>query len=607
MFAFRLCRITATLIHRAYFLLLADFFIGSRWFMINGFGVCWLMAHFLSTKQIWFNGVVVELFVLVQLLGYLSNLAFTTSGQFYPLAIAAVLYLLVDSYRYYIQQLRLQDPEQTFYSFSCLRKPFVPRRALQIIQITPMIYTLLHLTRNGFEEANYFRFKYSLGMADAIVFVAINLDLGLVVLTRFTGTLRHVYQEMSWRNVGFCCRFNLSGSYSFLARDFGWKAVPTDQLHVSWIVYWSMKLILIVILYLRLETTTMTFQQFVIAELLSNFVAATATVYLACLVTGFLLSAAASFFTYAADVMSCSSVCQGSYDTVQHIRWMALKDGVCPPDQVGLLIDALLYAHLPLCAKLIQNVGEICRRKCCCLQQAWTSTLGGILAILFFLLYSFLVYYHVSSITFPVVSTCFAKSTELMTGLWLCFNGLISVSEVMTLIVCQGLVDTWSKRNLDKGTRIYRNCMSALLAISLTAVNVYSFMVANSGSLDSVSCGPKDMIHDGLQIFSRSVFIWFTIRQASGCASSCSSARDICGADTCTLSSVWEEPQCAAQSSPCGLCYNSSDRDHLMQLNCGHSFHRDCFSSWRNCGSQCPVCRKNFRRPDVLLAYYSCH
>ena len=37
MLAFRLCRITATLVHRAYFLLLADFLIGSRWFFINGF------------------------------------------------------------------------------------------------------------------------------------------------------------------------------------------------------------------------------------------------------------------------------------------------------------------------------------------------------------------------------------------------------------------------------------------------------------------------------------------------------------------------------------------------------------------------------------------
>ena len=54
MFAFRLCRITATLIHRAYFLLLADFFIGSRWFMINGFtGIIDFFTNPHNTNGIW--------------------------------------------------------------------------------------------------------------------------------------------------------------------------------------------------------------------------------------------------------------------------------------------------------------------------------------------------------------------------------------------------------------------------------------------------------------------------------------------------------------------------------------------------------------------------
>ena len=275
------------------------------------------MVHFLSTKQIWFNGVVVELFVLVQLLGYLSNLAFTTPGPFQPLPIAVALYFLVDYYRYYIQQLRLQDPEQTFYTLYHLRKPFVPRRALQIIQVTPVLYSLLHLTRSRFDEANYFRLKYSLGMADAIVYVAINLDFGLAMLTRIVGTARHVYRHFSWRNLGFLARFNISGSYNYLIRDFGWKSVPADALHCSWVIYFCLKMVLICILYLQLALPEVTFAQFVAVELFGNFVAATATVYLACLVTGFVISAFATVFTFTADIMSCSSICQDSYDTVQ--------------------------------------------------------------------------------------------------------------------------------------------------------------------------------------------------------------------------------------------------------------------------------------------------
>ncbi|OQV13931.1 hypothetical protein BV898_11813 [Hypsibius exemplaris] len=633
MLAFRLCRITATLFHRAYFLLLADFLIGSRWFVINGFTglidlifgssydalwsltdpqtlgagsgflICWLIVHFLSTKQIWFNGVVVELFVIVQLLGYLSNLAFTTPGQFQPLPIAVALYFLVDHYRYYIQQLRLQDPEQTFYALSHLRKPFVPRRALQIIQVTPVLYSILHVTRNRFDEANYFRLKYSLGMADAIVYVAINLDFGLAVLTRVVGSVRHLYQHFAWKNIGFLIRFNISGSYNYLISDFGWKSVPADQLHVAWIIYWCFKMILIGILYVQLELPELTFLQFVAAELFGNYVAATATVYLACLVTGFVISAFATIFTFTADIMSCSSVCQSSYDTVQHIRWMALSSLLCPPNHLRVLLHALLYAHLPLCGKMIQNVGEVVRRRCCCSDRSWMSVIGGTLAIAGFMVYSCAVFLFIS-IGSPNVSPCFGYTIDMMSAVWLLYNSLITILELVTIVVYQGLVDESSRRNLDRGTRVYRNCMAVLLALSLTVVNVYSFGEIRDGGL-APPCGYKDTVLAVLQIFSRLVFLWLTVKRIR---EGCSVPRALCSTDTFTLHRGWSQQRtatCRDLEAPCGLCYNYLDTMNLLRLHCGHSFHKACFSSWRNCGSRCPVCRIMFRRPDILLAYYN--
>ena len=55
-----------------------------------GFMFSWWMVHFLGTRQMWLNGVAVELFLLVQVLGYLSNYAFTTHNMYavsevYPL------------------------------------------------------------------------------------------------------------------------------------------------------------------------------------------------------------------------------------------------------------------------------------------------------------------------------------------------------------------------------------------------------------------------------------------------------------------------------------------------------------------------------------------
>lgn len=484
MLAFRLCRIVATLFHRALFLLLADFLAGHRWFFINsftaaidaffsanydylltltdpttfmagvgradlfwlvnspqstsigcfvGFCLCWWMVHFLGTREMWFNGVMIELFLLVQLLGHLSNVAFTTSNKLYPVVIGFFIYCLVDVYRFYIQELRTQDPEQIFYRLPQLKKPFVPKRALQVIQITPVIYTVLHLSRNRFDDANYFRIKYSLGMADALVFVGINLDFGLALLTRISGTIRHIHSQYSWKNIGYFCRFNITGSYNIQVRDIGWSAIPGDQVQLAWILYWGIKVLLISVFWT--QTPNEGYLRFLAIELSSNFVAATATVYLLCLLTGFLLASVATVFTSTSDVMACSSVCLGSYDTVQHIRWLSLTSLLCPHNRMNLVFH-VLFAHLPLCGHMIQNIGEAVRRRCGCNAQSWLSAFGGILSIILYMLYSVAVYRYLSFGP-PNVSHCFAYVMDMTKTVWLFHNCLMTLVELVTIVVYQ--------------------------------------------------------------------------------------------------------------------------------------------------------------------------
>ena len=287
---------------------------------------------------------------------------------------------------------------------------------------------------------------------------------------------------------------------------------------------------------------------------------------------------------------------------------MAMSTLLCPPNHFGVLLNAVLYAHLPLVGRMIQNVGEVVRRRCCCSERSWLSAIGGFLAITGFMIYSSAVFLFVS-IEPPNVSPCFGHTVDLMSAVWFGYNILIALSEIGALIFFVGVEDESSRKNLDRGLRVYRNCVATLLAVALTVVNVYSFGETRDGR--PPPCGYKDTVHATLQIFSRFVFLWLTIKRLREGGDGCGLVKGVCSTETYTLHHGWGQHGRAPSrqrelddDSPCGLCYNYLDTMNLLRLHCGHSFHRACFSSWRNCGSRCPVCRVMFRRPDVLMAYY---
>ena len=282
-----------------------------------------------------------------------------------PLVIAGVLHVLLGHYRYYLTQIRHLDPEQSIYRFAQLQRPVVPRRALQLIQLTPFLYTLMVRLQPHLDEMTYVRVKYSLGMADALVYVGINLDVGLVILSRLVGTFRAAYHDFSIDNIAWMVRVNITGSHTVMIRDLGWRSVSSDQLHSAWFIYWVMKIALVTVTWANLDPHHRdAYGGFLAQELSGSFVAATATVYFLCLLTGTVLTFLATVFTCSGDVIPQSNVLHSCFDTVQHIRWNCFPWKINPTKHVWLTINAIMFGHIPLCGKMIQNVGHTARRTC---------------------------------------------------------------------------------------------------------------------------------------------------------------------------------------------------------------------------------------------------
>jgi len=52
------------------------------------------------------------------------------------------------------------------------------------------------------------------------------------------------------------------------------------------------------------------------------------------------------------------------------------------------------------------------------------------------------------------------------------------------------------------------------------------------------------------------------------------------------------------QDDACSICLVSySTGDEIMQMPCGHIFHRPCISTWMNGHSDCPLCKANLNVP----------
>ena len=140
--------------------------------------------------------------------------------------------------------------------------------------------------------------------------------------------------------------------------------------------------------------TKETYYYYIMKELASSFVAATATVYFACLFSGLLLTLIGSMSTCCSEVIPDSNFLKSIFDTVQSIRWNSFPWRVNSELRVRLILHAILFGHIPLCGKMIQNIGQTVRRKCRCDNSPWKRVLGGIAGILFYATYSCAIVYR---------------------------------------------------------------------------------------------------------------------------------------------------------------------------------------------------------------------
>ena len=49
----------------------------------------------------------------------------------------------------------------------------------------------------------------------------------------------------------------------------------------------------------------------------------------------------------------------------------------------------------------------------------------------------------------------------------------------------------------------------------------------------------------------------------------------------------------------CSICLNKNTNP--FQLNCKHSFHKECIEKWLNINNSCPICRE----PDTRMNIFS--
>ena len=43
----------------------------------------------------------------------------------------------------------------------------------------------------------------------------------------------------------------------------------------------------------------------------------------------------------------------------------------------------------------------------------------------------------------------------------------------------------------------------------------------------------------------------------------------------------------------CNICIDEyKSREHIIELDCGHDYHKICIKKWLNCNNNCPMCRR---------------
>ena len=231
-----------------------------------------------------------------------------------------------------------------------------------------------------------------------------------------------------------------------------------------------------------------------------------------------------------------------------------------------------------------------------CSVQKWLRAIGGILAMVGYLMYSYLVTYYLN-INAPSVSQCFADTINHTSIVWLFHNLLITLMEVTTTCVFQGLDSLNSRQNLEKGTVLFRTITTGLLAVSLTVVNLMS--LNDTLYVFSEYCGYKDVAHNCLQIVARLAVIIVAVRnqQESEAFHRLRTVESLMYQKSAADVSRARE----IQLEPCGLCFDRTDHGNILRRlpNCQHTFHPRCFDPWQNFGHRCPSCRAIFVRTTI--------
>lgn len=142
--------------------------------------------------------------------------------------------------------------------------------------------------------------------------------------------------------------------------------------------------------------------------------------------------------------------------------------------------------------------------------------------------------------------------------------------------------------------------MAGLLVVVLSGINVMALVLSHAPTYSLYPCGYRDFVHNIMQIIARFAFLYVTVNTKQDCGGSLG----VCNTDSVIMQHTWVSGRLAVCSSPCGLCYKTAESEGcLVELQCGHSYHKACFKTWKNCGTRCPVCSVVFRRPYVQQAF----
>ena len=193
------------------------------------------------------------------------------------------------------------------------------------------------------------------------------------------------------------------------------------------------------------------------------------------------------------------------------------------------------------------------------------------------------------------MSQCFAHSIEYTSTVWLGYNLLIAIMEIVTTCVFQGLDSPTSRSNLERGTGLFRTTMTGVLAVCLTAVNL--IVLHETIYVSPGMCFYKDIVHNCLQISARVIFLFIAIRNSQECGI----FKRLRTADSLTFRKSGTNVTAQSRNDEhCGLCYGKQTDTALRKLpDCGHTFHEECFDPWPDLGHRCPVCRTVFTRMSV--------